>query len=167
VQRFVLGHCHLKKKQIMRLIIAFVVLFAFASCKKSGNSNCQDGPGCGANIECVAFWSYFEFRLTDKNTGQDLVFGNNPRYQISDIKIYFDAARTYPMNNLRADNAAGKFTLMTARPEMYLEIKGSDVYKLTAEFRGYGCCANRVKNLWQDDQMVCTCCDSVIPLAVR
>lgn len=150
----------------MRFILVFFVLIILASCKKSANSNCDDVE-CKSVVQCLVFWSYFEFRLTDKHTGEDLVFGNNPRYQLSDIKIFYDAARTLPINNLHTDNAARKITVMTARPEMYLEIKGTDVYKLTAEFKGAGCCASRVKNLWQDGKMVCSCCNDIITLAVR
>ena len=149
----------------MRFIFVICALMAFASCKKPANSPCQEGK-CDSNIECVAFWYRFEFRLIDKSTGEDLVFGNNPRYNINDIKLFLDAARIYPMY-LFADSSAKKMLVMAARPQMYLQIKGTDVYQLTAEFRGESCCSARVKNLWQDGEMVCTCCNDIIPLAVR
>jgi len=154
------------KKLVMRFIPFILVVMALASCKKPANSNCQEEPKCDGSIQCIAHWDFFEFRLTDKNTGENLVFGNNPRYQASDIKLFLDAARTYPLN-LYFNNSAGKIMAIAAKPKMYLEIKGTDVYQLTAEFRGEDCCAARVKNLWQDGNMICACCDSVISLSVR
>jgi hypothetical protein len=149
----------------MRIVFVILVFVAFTiSCKKS--KNCEEAqPNCAA-VECFAHWDYFDFKLVDKTTGADLVFGANPRYAATDIKLFFDSARTYPIN-LITDSTNKKLLTMTARQEMYLEIKGTDVYKLTVEFRGQGCCETTVKNLWQDGRMICACCTDVIPLAVR
>ena len=146
---------------------AFIILVAITifSCKKPANSNCQDVE-CKENIQCVAHWYIFEFKLLDKNTREDIVFGNNPRCNVSDIKLFSDVARIYPIN-LYIDSADSKIMAISARPQMYLEIKGTDIYQLTAEFRGDGCCSSRIKNLWQDGKLVCSCCDAVIPLLVR
>ncbi|MGH2553890.1 MAG: hypothetical protein ACRDEB_09240, partial [Chitinophagaceae bacterium] len=60
--------------------VVFVVIFSsllFSSCRKA--KTCE-GPNldCKA-ILCIAYWSYFEFRLIDKASGEDLVFSANPR----------------------------------------------------------------------------------------
>jgi hypothetical protein len=39
----------------------------------------------------------FDFRLIDKATGTDLVFGTNPKYTANDIKLYYDVGRTIPI----------------------------------------------------------------------
>jgi hypothetical protein len=151
----------------MRFVFILLVFTAITlSCKKTKRNNCE-GPelNCSAML-CIAHWDNFHFKLVDKITGNDLVFGANPRYTSADIKIFFDAARIYPMN-LFTDNAKKEFLAMTAKQEMYLVIKGTDVYKLTAEFRGESCCSSIVKNLWLDGQLVCTCCSDVIQLAVN
>ena len=65
------------------------------------------------------------------------------------------------------DNTNKKFQMIMARQEMYLEIKGTDVYKLTVDFRSENCCSSIVKTLWQDGAMICSCCNDIIPLAVK
>lgn len=153
----------------MRIVLVMMVFAAVGfSCKKSKTNNDCDrlAPDCSL-FECIAHWDNFNFKLIDKTTGQDLVFGPNPRYTVSDVKIYFDAARVHPMQYLRADSANKKFNVMTGRKEMYLEVKGTDVYKLTAEFRFESCCTSIVKNLWQDGSPICTCCADVIQLPVN
>jgi hypothetical protein len=107
-----------------------------------------------------------DFKLVDKTSGEDLVFGVNPRYALSDIKIFYDSGRTIPLN-FTADNAAKKFATGFTRPEMYLEIKGTTVYKLAAEFKANDCCSNRVKSLTVDNKPVCTCCGDVIAIPVN
>jgi len=145
------------------LAAAVIILISFA-CHKS--KNCE-GPDLDcSSIRCIAHWYYFDFKLVDKTTGVDIVFGSNPKYTTSDIKLFFDAARTNAIA-LTADNANKKFSTMTAKSEMYLEIKGTDVYKLTAEFRDNDCCSSSIKVLWQDGAMICSCCNDVIPIGVN
>ena len=145
------------------LILVFFVVLVF-SCKKSRNC---DGPNLDcSNIRCAAFWSYFDFKLTDKTTGADLVFGNNPRYTANDIKLYSDVGRTMSLP-LYFDNTNKIIETMTAKEDMYLVIKGTDIYKLTVSFKSKSCCSNQVGVLWQDGQMVCACCPDGINLAVQ
>ena len=151
----------------MRLVFIILVFAAFTiSCKKSETRNCEGPDFNCSSIQCIAYWFNFHFKLVDKTTGNDLVFGANPRYTSADIRIFFDVARTQPLY-LFTDNTKKEFLLKTARKEMYLEIKGTDIYKLTAEFRGESCCSGIVKNLWLDGQQVCSCCAEVIQLAVN
>ena len=146
------------------LILLVFVSLAF-SCKKS-KSQC-DGPDLDcSSIRCIAHWDNFTFRLIDKTTGADLVFGANPKYTASDIKLYSDVGRTFPIQ-FQLDNNTSTILVMSARQEMYLEIKGTDVYKLTADFISQDCCNSRVRTLWQDGQMVCSCCQEAIPLSIR
>jgi hypothetical protein len=149
----------------MRVVIAvFVSTLLFFSCRKA--KNCEEPKLDCSGIRCFAFWSYFDFRLVDRSTGGDLVFGANPRYTINDIKLFADAARTIPLP-LTADNTKKILLTNTAEEEMYLEIKGTDVYKLTAAFKTNDCCSTRVKVLWQDGMMLCSCCTDAISLPVQ
>jgi hypothetical protein len=118
-----------------------------------------------SGIVCIAHWDYFDFKLTDKASGQDLVFGSNPRYTESDIKLFYDAARKIQIT-ITADTENKKFRCMNARSEMYLEIKGTAVYKLNAGFKAVDCCANRVKSLRVNNILVCDCCADIINVPV-
>ena len=149
--------------RIVLILLAFVSLVF--SCKKSKNQCDEPNLDC-SSIRCIAHWFNFDFRLIDKTSGTDLVFGTNPRYTAGDIKLYFDAARAFPIQ-LTIDNNSKTIKVMTAKQEMYLEIKGTDIYKLTAEFRAESCCSSRVTTLWQDGQMVCSCCPGAISLSIR
>lgn len=147
---------------------ATLILLATASLLFSCNKakNCEDYKKDCSNIRCIAFLSYFDFKLVDKTTNEDLVFDSNSRYSASDIKLYFDVNRTFPMS-IYIDSVGKKIMTMFAREDMYLEVKGVDVYKLTADFRGVDCCSNRVKTLWIDGLMTCSCCKDVVSLAVK
>jgi len=144
---------------VMVLFVALVI-----SCRKSGN--CDELHLDCSSRECIAYWEYFTFRLIDKTTGADLVFGTNPKYTANDIKLYPDVGRAFPIQ-FHLDNNKKTILVMSARHEMYLEIKGTDIYKLTVEFREESCCSSRVRTLWQDGQMVCSCCPDVISLLIR
>jgi hypothetical protein len=149
----------------MKTSLILVFFFALGiSCKRSGN--CDELHLDCSSRECVAYWEYFRFRLIDKTTGADLVFGANPTYTANDIKLYSDVGRTFSIH-FDLDNNKKTILVMSARQEMYLEIKGTDIYKLTAEFREESCCSSRVRTLWQDGQMVCSCCPDVISLLIK
>ena len=149
----------------MKIIYVLLAFFLFSfSCERT--ESCEDPKLDCANIRCFAFWSYFEFRIVDKSTGADLVFGNNSRYNSKEVKLFSDAARTIPVS-LNIDETNKIFKAMTAREEMYLEIKGTNVYKLTAEFKPNDCCSNRVKGLRMDGEMICSCCTNAIPIPVN
>lgn len=145
------------------LLVIFSSLF-FSSCRKA--KTCE-GPNLDCQgIMCIAYWSYFDFRLIDKVSGEDLVFSTNPRYSNNDIKLFRDVARTIPIY-YTVDNSKKILQTMSAKEEMYLEIKGTDVYKLTADFKAKDCCSNEVKNLWQDGQMICSCCNAAASLPIK
>ena len=114
---------------ILTLILITVLFF---SCNKS--ENCEDSKKDCSNVRCIGYFSYFDFILVDKTTGKDLVFGTNPRYSASEIKLYFDASKAYPIPVYR-DSVNKIFVNMFAKDEMYLEVKGVDTYKLTTDFR--------------------------------
>ena len=145
------------------LLKAFLISILFLSCDKS--ETCNDFKEDCSTIRCFAFWSYFDFKLVDKVTGADLVSGSNPRYNLTDIKLYFDAAKTAVIP-YTFDDTKKSFHVMTAREEMYLEIKGANVYKLLVEFRSTSCCSVIVKTLTIDGQAICTCCKEVIEIPV-
>ena len=149
----------------MRVVwVAMFSILLFSTCRKT--KTCE-GPDLDCQgIQCIVFWSYFDFRLIDKVSGEDLVFSTNPRYSGNDIKLFADAARTIPLQ-YTVDNSRKILQTMNAKAEMYLEIKGTDVYKLTADFKQKECCSNEVKNVWLDGQMVCSCCTAAASLSIK
>ena len=149
----------------MRTTISAIFIVLIFSCNKQ-SKNCEEPNLDCSSIRCIAHWYHFSFRLLDKATGADLVFGANPRYTAADIKLYYDVGRINPIG-LQVDYSTKTISTMTAKDEMYLEIKGIDVYKLTAEFISKDCCNSRVRTLWQDGQMVCSCCQEAITLSIR
>ena len=150
----------------MRIVLFLLVFVSLAfSCKKSNNQCDEPNIDC-SSIQCITHTNNFNFKLIDKTTGADLVFSASPRYTASDIKLYYDVGRIYSME-FQIDNNSKTIRTYTARHEMYLEIKGTDVYKLTAEFRAETCCSSRVKTLWQDGQMICSCCSDAVSLSIR
>jgi hypothetical protein len=164
-QRFCHKYCQIKNVVMRAALILLLFVSVSFSCKKSKNQCDEPNLDC-SSIRCIAHWDYFTFKLIDKTNGGDLVFGPNPRYTAGDIKLYSDAARTRQLQ-LDLDNSNNTIVAMTAKQEMYLEIKGTDVYKLAAEFMTRDCCSSRVKTLWQDGQMVCSCCADAISLSIR
>jgi len=143
------------------------VLLSSSACKKSKTSNCSElDLNCSAVLcPAIADWRNFDFKLIDKVSGKDLVFGSNPRYIPSDIKLFFDAALTSQIN-ITIDMANKKFSCMTAKNEMYLEMKGTAVYKLNAGFKAESCCNARVKSLQVNNIVVCDCCANIINVPV-
>lgn len=147
--------------------VVFVVIFSillFSSCRKA--KTCEEPKLDCSAVLCIAYWSYFDFRLIDKVSGQDLVFSTNPRYTNNDIKLFSDVARTVPLQ-YTVDSSKKILQTMSAKEEMYLEIKGTDIYKLTAVFRSKDCCSNTVKVLWLDGRMICSCCSGAVSLSIR
>ena len=150
----------------MRTAVLAVLIITFFSCNKSKSENC-DGPelDCSA-IRCLMHAFNFDFRLTDKSTGADLLFGANPRYIEADIKLYSDLARSVSIP-ITFDNTKKLIQTSFSKQEMYLVIKNTDVYKLTADFRTESCCSSRVKTLSIDGQSICSCCSDAISFSVN
>ena len=147
-------------------VISALFILSFFSCSKSDSKNC-DGPvlDC-SSIRCLMIAYNFDFKLTERITGADLVFGSNPRYTINDIELYADLSRTTRLP-LTFDDTNKIINTMMAKDEMYLVIKNTDVYKLTAEFKTETCCSNRVKSLSVDGQLVCSCCNDAISFSIN
>lgn len=143
-------------KKYIIFLLAITSLFA---CKKSKS----DDQGC--DYVCVMHHYQFNFRLVDKTTGADLVFGNNPRYNAADIKLFFDAAGTYPIN-VMANTTTKSFETIFGKQTMYLKV-GATSYKLDATYRFYDCCASVVETLKTDGVSVCTHCNEIIEIPVN
>ncbi len=144
------------------ILLIFLPLW-IVSCQKSASDPCEGpDPDC-SGVRCLAHFDYFEFRLLDKLTGEDLVYSANPKFSVDDIKLFADAAKS-TLLTLTADAEKKSFSTGDARSGMYLEIGGTDVYNLTASFMVNDCCSNRVKALSIDNEPVCTCCAPVISI---
>lgn len=149
----------------MRIILVLLIFCLLSlSCHKS--QNCEEPNMDCSTVRCFALIINFDFRLVDKNTGTDLVFGTNPRYTIHDIRLFSDAALSATIP-LTVDSTKKIFQTSFASSEMWLEINGANVYKLNADFITVTCCSQKVKNLSLDGRMICTCCSDAIDVPVQ
>jgi len=153
----------------MKYIFLSAIISVFvlsSSCKKSKTEtgSCSEPQLDCSTILCIAHWNNFDFKLSDKASGTDLVFGSNPRYTTSEVKLFANAARTIEIG-ITADMANKKFQCMTAINEMYLEVKGT-VYNLTATFRKIDCCVSRVKSISIKGTLICDCCPNIVNVPV-
>lgn len=149
-----------------RLFALVLSVLSFSCDKDDKNNTCPEPqPDC-TGIVCILQNYNFDFRVVDKNSGADLVWGPNPRYIESDIALFADQAGTQPIP-FSADAAERVFRTGFAEPEMYLIIAGTDIYKLGAEFRVESCCNSRVKNLDVNGQELCSCCGNGIEIPVE
>jgi hypothetical protein len=119
-----------------------------------------------STINCLQNNKVLEFRIVDKTTGEDLVFGNNPRYTTADVALYADPAHTVPII-IAVDDTHELFNTNFAKEEMYLVISGTDTYLIQSNFRRIDCCTSRTKDLRVEGQIICTCCADVIGLGVN
>jgi hypothetical protein len=143
-------------KKYIILLLAITTLFA---CKKSKS----DDETC--EYVCVAHHYKLNFRLVDKTTGAELVFGANPRYNAADIKLFIDAAGTHPIP-LNTNTTVKSFETFMGKQTMYLKA-GATTYKLDATYRFYDCCASIAETLKIDGVSICTHCDEIINVPVN
>ena len=148
-----------------KLFGIFIFALLFVACKKSNNASCPDTDEDCSGVACLIHNYYFYFRLIDKTSGEDLVFGSHPRYTAADVSLFSDADRNFPIPIIE-DAGHQYFKVSVAQPEMYLVIAGSGVYKLNVDFKLVDCCTSRVKNLSIDGRTICTCCSNAIELPV-
>jgi hypothetical protein len=144
--------------------ILIFVLVASISCKKSTNNGCSDVDLNCAGINCLIFNEHFDFRIVDKNTGEDLVFGPSPRYDVSDVTLFADEAHNTPLP-MTTDAGNKLFSTLKAKTQMFLVVDGKN-YRLTAKLLGETCCSSRVRQLSIDGQEICSCCSNAIELPV-
>lgn len=149
-------------------LFALVLATLTFSCGKDSNDSAQCAEReleCG-DVRCIVINNYLDFRLVDNTSGADLLFGESPRYSISDVALYADAARTQPIA-LTSDPSAKLLKTAFAQGEMTLVIGGTASYKITADFKKLECCSNRVKNLSVDGRSVCVCCSDAVAIPVN
>lgn len=154
------GKCTNMKKAFVPLI--FVSLL-FWGCKKNKNNTCPEPNLDCTGVSCLLTNYNFNFRVVDKITGTDLVFGPSPRYNTSDIKLYKDKTLTQPLS-LSIDNTQKLFKTSFASQKMFLVIAGATTYDLSADFKQVDCCTYTIKNLTENGQEVCTCCGDAIQI---
>jgi len=95
-----------------------------------------------ANIDCIAFWSYFKFSIVDKTTGQDLIFGSNPTITPADVKLFTKSNSPYRQINSIADSSTNTMLTMTAADTLAIQIKSEPLqYIVVKTFCGDGCCS--------------------------
>ena len=148
------------------IIILFFCTINFACKKNSTSSSCDDADINCTGVTCLIQQYLFDFRIVDKITGTDLVFGSSPRYTTGDIKLYADVALTSEIQ-ITADVSSKSFHAIQAKPQMYLVIASTSTYTLSVDFKKIDCCTDRIKNLKSDGQVVCTCCGDIVSIKVN
>lgn len=148
-----------------KLSLILLLSILFLGCKKESATSCPDAELNCAGVSCLLNYYYFDFRVIDKQSSKDLVFGANPRYTTADIQLFADPAKTVSIS-ITVDNVQKLFKVAEAKPEMYLVVAGSTTYKLSSDFRKIDCCSYQVKNLKMDNKSVCVCCSDAIELKV-
>lgn len=148
-------------KKFIYIVIGLLIL---SSCKKK--TVCEEPKLDCSGVRCFAHLTIFEFRLVNHVSGNDVLFGANPSYTESDIRLFADAAKTIPISYSIDRNRKILQTNFATR-QMFLEIKGLDTYVLDAEYRTNDCCSSRVKSISIDNKLICSCCTDVINLPVR
>lgn len=148
-----------------KLFIILIISILANSCQKNSPSNCPDTDKDCSTIRCLIYNYNFDFRVVDKNTGADLVFGSSPRYTESDIMLYQDAGLTIPIS-LTTDAGQQVFKTGQAVYEMYLSVARTTTYKINVDFRKVDCCLSRVKDLSVNGQTICTCCADAIEIPI-
>lgn len=148
------------------LLIILLFCTINITCKKnSTTSSCDDADVNCTGVTCLIQQYLFDFRIIDKISGNDLVFGPSPRYTAGDVKLYADAALTNEIQ-ITADVSGKSFHSFQSKPQMYLVIASASTYILNADFKKIDCCTDRIKNLKSDGLVVCTCCDDIVSIMV-
>lgn len=139
--------------------ILFLLMFSillFTSCVKNKDSryDCGPTPMC-ANILCFAYWSNFNFTLSDAITGKDLLFGNNPTLTPADIKLYAKSNSAYIEIKIFTDSTKNRLYTLTASDTMVLQIKNEPLqYLLVKNFCNNECCSRTAVEVFYEGQLL-------------
>ena len=138
------------------LLVITTILSLSVSCKKKAETGyqCKTDLVCPA-VVCVAYWSYLNFTITDKETGKDLVFGSNPSLNASDIKLFIKSNSPYTEVPVVLDNNKKRLFTLQAADTMAIQIKNEPLkYLLVKKFCGYECCARTAVEVVQEGKLI-------------
>ncbi|MFT3846160.1 MAG: hypothetical protein QM725_13980 [Lacibacter sp.] len=140
----------------MNRILFSVVLLSMLifSCQKQEENKFDCGATPACNVQCIAFWSYFNFSIVDKNTGEDLLFGNNPTLTPSDIKLFVKSNSPYRQIVVLADSSTKILRTYGANDTMALQVKNEPLqYIVVKNFCG-DCCSRTVVEMVHEGQLL-------------
>jgi len=95
-------------------------------------------------VNCQPATNLFKFVLLDEETGEDLVFANNPLLQPSDITVSNNAGIELAVTAYNRSFGAAHLSVETGKNQvkdtLFLEIQGQRVYTLYPRFCNVSCC---------------------------
>jgi|GEM_PF-1538011 len=123
-----------------------ICLLTLMACRRGSDSSpspCVDMSTC-ADVNCQPAANLFKFVLLDEETGEDLVFADNPLLQPTDIKVSNRAGTDLPVVAYNRSFGAAHLSVATANNQgkdtLFLEIQGQRIYTLYPRFCNVSCC---------------------------
>lgn len=108
-----------------------------------------------AAVQCIAFWSYLNFSIVDKTTGEDLVFGTNATLTPADVKLFVKSNSPYRQITTIADSSAKILRTMGAADTMSIQIKNEPLqYIVIKRFCSNECCSRTAVELVYEGQLL-------------
>lgn len=152
MQRFLFFDGHEGMNRFLISILGFT--FLLFSCQKQDENkfDCGQTPACA--YECIAFWSYFNFTIVDKNTGQDLLFGSNPTLLPSDIKLFVKNNSPYSQINLYADSTLKVLRAFSVNDTMALQVKNEALQYIVVKNYCSDCCGRTAVDIFHEGQVL-------------
>lgn len=126
--------------------ILTICLLTLMACRRGGDASsspCVDMSTC-ADVNCQPATNLFKFVLLDEETGEDLVFANNPLLQPSDITVSNNAGIDLAVTAYNRSFGAAHLSVETGKNQvkdtLFLEIQGQRIYTLYPRFCNVSCC---------------------------
>jgi hypothetical protein len=158
---------------MLRVLLAGLLLGSlagFTACKKKHKPSLDEE--C-KGISCFIYYRNLAFRLVNRETGDDLLFGPHASIPPDSVELFADEQlHNRLFKRVVTDTAAGNTYLLNPLiPEVaYLRIArpgaAVTVDKLQMDFIGVDCCSARVKTLSLNGQPVCTSCANIINIPI-
>ncbi len=140
----------------LKNILAAAIIGLLFSCKKSESvitTKCKMSVICG-DIQCITSTTNINFRLVDKNTGNNLLFGVNPVLTINDVKLYSNSTTQFQINKY-ADTLSQSLQVMYASEMMNLQVKNEPLKQISIKtFCDYGCCSRTAVEIMYDGELL-------------
>ena len=140
--------------RLKKLLLPGIALLLF-SCKKNKETgyNCNYLPAC-ASVQCIAFWSYFNFTIVDKTTGNNMLFGSNSSLNPADIKIFYKTTTQYEIAKY-PDSITKAIKVFSISDTIALQIKNEPLKIITVKtFCSKECCSTTAVEIMYDGNLL-------------
>lgn len=139
----------------IKILLSVAIIVLFFSCKKNKDAGykCSMSVFCG-DVYCITSYNNFNFRLVDKNTGNNLLFGATPILNTNDVKLYTNNNTQFQINKY-ADTLSQSLQVMYASEMMSLQIKNEPLKQISIKtFCDYACCSKIAVEIIYDGQLL-------------